>query len=225
MTLLFSLAFAERPELQVDELIDLIVLDVNGTHGAFKVVHTLGEYEGLGEPRNCGYAGMKAHPTAGVDLVVVELASGQQKRFTVYASVRDDGEAGPGEACTPHETSTKVLAEAKAMMKAVGLDPGAKPKPAEGGKVGGATFTSNVTAVPDDETMSSNATWTIERDGQAVYTSDLNYSMIMAGDAKPKFHGVWPVKGGAVALHHWWMFSGRGGSSNAITFTPVLPLK
>lgn len=203
-------------------LVDRVeLLDVSATHAMLKVVHRL---EGDGEdgrmPVDCGYAGMKADPLAGVSLVVFELASGVHQEFVVYAPALQASE------CLDHAASTKALDAAKARATALKLDVARKPAPLPSGTLarpwGSATLAMRAQVEVFDEDPMGVVTWTIGVGDHVLYRSKHEFSRMMAGGAKAAEAVFWEAPGGVVALEDIQYFSGRGGTGHGLRLTPVL---
>jgi hypothetical protein len=107
--------------LQTELEDELEILDVDPEAGlvAFRHLDLPNPDAGL---HPCAYPGME-DPLAAVDLGVLEVATGQVTRWTVYKA------ASKPEECTPEAESKRALASAKARMAELGLDTTRKPQP------------------------------------------------------------------------------------------------
>ena len=210
------------------------VLDVNATHAAIKVVfHHPGDGDEM-LPFNCKYAGMEKWPGSGVNLGLVELATGKIAKFEVYATAWTPDE------CLSHDASAAALDAAKKAFLGAGLDIAKKPKPiaVEGSTfdVAGTSFTVKARQVTDTADPAFQALFPGEEgEGMqgvaegALYVGDTplfrsrrDYVRTMAGTGDISFSQAYQTDKGLVFVEVWHTFSGRGGDHRAYTLTPPL---
>jgi hypothetical protein len=207
---------------RVDSLHRFDLLDVSDTHAAIKVVHALeADPEFDREPIDCGYAGMKDEPLAGVALVVFDLAKNTEPDvFEVYKPVLDKDE------CLSHEASEKALTAAKARIAEVGLDIARKPAPLEDATVKRPWGEAKIETESTTSTQEAQGSlrWEVETLGHRLYASTKGFTLMMAGSAKMVGAQMWATPSGFVVLEHTEYFSGRGGTSHELGFTPVLKI-
>jgi len=110
----------DRQAIEAEVVDDFVVLDVTPTHAAVRIVHRPADPHGL---LVCLYPDMRGHRRSGLDLWLVELASGRAKRFAVYAPAKERKQ------CTPRATSRQALEAAEAAFEAHGLDVDRLPSP------------------------------------------------------------------------------------------------
>jgi len=112
-----------------------VVLDVNGRFAAVKRVYHFEDGHGERDAVDCGYSGMEQHPTSGVQLALMALATGAVQHFDVYETATTEAGMpewmGPPEMdeCTPEKTAAERLAQAKKAFEEAGLDINRRPEP------------------------------------------------------------------------------------------------
>ena len=108
--------------------VEFMVLDVNAKFAALRHVYTENDEEH--RPVECRYPGLAEHPTAGVELALMELRSGDVTTFPVYRTAHSGGGDDQPRSCTSRKESKRQLSAAKQAFKQAGLNPERTPKPA-----------------------------------------------------------------------------------------------
>jgi hypothetical protein len=106
--------------------IEFTVLDVNERFAAVRHVYTRNDEEE--RPEDCNYPGVD-HPTAGVQLALLELQTGKVTTFDVYETAHNGGHADSPKPCTTTAEAKQRLDSAKAAFRKAGLDHARRPKP------------------------------------------------------------------------------------------------
>jgi hypothetical protein len=89
--------------------IEFTVLDVNERFAAVRHVYTINDEEE--RPEDCNYPGLGDHPTAGVQLALMELQTGKVTTFDVYETAHNGGHTDSPKPCTTTAEAKQRLAE------------------------------------------------------------------------------------------------------------------
>ena len=119
----------DAPLMGAAQVDAFVVLDINGTHAALRVLET-GIEEAAGEmcltkPVACRYPGLPK-PTSGVSLYLLELASQKLTSFDVNPTAFKG--CGERRRCLSHAKAKRRLKRAKAAFAKAGLDITKKPQ-------------------------------------------------------------------------------------------------
>ncbi len=107
--------------------VEFRVLDVNENFAALRQVYTQNDEEY--RPIECRYPGLTEHPTAGVELALIELNSGAVTSFPVYQAAHDGGDTEQPKPCTSSQEAERQLSAAKDAFRQAGLNPDRQPRP------------------------------------------------------------------------------------------------
>jgi len=232
---LVSAALADPPgfapgasAFEVGIVREIVVLDVNDSHAAVRVVHTPGDVEAL---VRCHYPGMRGHRRAGMDVWLVELRSGAATRFAVYAP------ADAPSRCTPLAASRHTIRLARARLESLGLDADRQPQPvrpvegsfsfADGaGRRGEAVTTEPVTVRTSREEVGPTIRSTTElvHRGGPRFRSSSSWMAASAHREKTTFVQAHPTPAGPVFLASTVRLDATGKPRTILRFTPPLDL-
>lgn len=203
---------------QVDAA-EVLAVSVRGGWAAFKIVsHAVNMGSGAPEDQesiDCGYPGMKQHPTSGVRLMTWSLkAQAVDKVFVVYATASDQ------EHCSTPAQGKATLAAAKAEIAARGLDLAKKPPLSLDG-----VTTTDEEVRNEGEGLGDGVyvTTTVRAAGRPLYRLTYSYNTAMAGNAAFAALGAF-LEDGKLVLFQRYGEGNMRAHEEWYGFSPVLTL-
>jgi len=209
-----------RPNGTAVDSVEVLAISLKSGWAAMKVVSHQ-EPQGSGAPDDvesidCGYPGMKQHPTSGVTLLTWSLTrQAVDKTFVVYALATDKAQ------CSSAADNKAHLDAAKAEIAARGLDLARKPV----SSFEGITSRDDSTSTEEEGAIGStvNAVTTFSAAGRVFYELKHQYDTAYAGRASFEAAGAY-VEDGKVVFFQKYRHTTMRSAESEYSFSPVLVL-